>query len=122
MATILRTVTSRDENHIFQLLPDSERDKLKNDLKNLSRRRLNLVPAEVTTFYQKYLALAKHFGLCSDFCEELHAIKDLRNAVSHGADYAADDLALQDFFCRLSNIDTWADELRVRSERSVAAA
>jgi hypothetical protein len=116
MGRVLRKLSEGDENCIFRLLPAEESRKLKKELKNLGERKLNLLPVDGTSFYQKYLALAKHFGFGDEFTSELHDIKELRNDVAHGARYADNDAALENFFHRLEWIERWAADLKRRAE------
>ena len=115
-AVIASMITTRypNENDWIAHLSPKEGCRLLDALANLRKGRDNPAAIEVTTFDQKIRLVTKIYPLGDAFKSEAHEVREMRNDVAHGHNYAENQDYLELFLRRLKWARHWIQELTAR--------
>lgn len=106
IAAAIRAAYPNDDGWL-QHLDKGGQDRVQAEWRRRRQQLLDPPLLECTTFYQKYNALVGCYAMDEEACAELDQIRQLRNTIAHGDDYADTRDTVQQFIAQLRCAEEW---------------
>ena len=110
MVEIILHKLPKDDDWLI-LLSEGRQNKVKDKQDLYRQKRLDPPLLELTDFCDKKTILKKYLGLGIEFGNDLKDVEDLRNLISHAANFAPGEAEMQTFVETLQKARYWIKEL-----------